>query len=96
MAIAAGIVSAAIGTDTGGSMRIPASLTGVIGFRPSVGRYSSEGITPISHTRDVPGPMALDMETLTLLDSVMANRPQGKNGSGFKVIEAWCRAQSVF
>ncbi|MEE9272728.1 MAG: indoleacetamide hydrolase [Robiginitomaculum sp.] len=76
VAVAARIVPMAIGTDTGGSVRLPASLTGIIGFRPSIDRYPSGGITPISHTRDVVGPMALTMENITLLDSVMADRPQ--------------------
>ncbi|HFB54883.1 MAG TPA: hypothetical protein ENJ46_03080 [Hellea balneolensis] len=78
VAVATRIVPAAIGTDTGGSLRIPASLSGVIGFRPSLGRYPAGDMTPISHTRDVPGPMALTMEMITLLDSVMADRPQVK------------------
>ena len=54
VAVAAHIVTAAIGTDTGGSVRLPAALVGVIGFRPSMGRYSAEAITPVAHTRDVP------------------------------------------
>src|SRR5262249_23731083 len=56
-AIAARIVPAGLGTDTGGSVRIPSALTGTVGFRPSVGnggaerRYNGEGVIPISHTR---------------------------------------------
>lgn len=75
-AIAARIVRAAIGTDTGGSVRLPAALCGIIGFRPTIGRYPTSGVTPVSSTRDTPGPMALTMEDITLLDSVMAGRPQ--------------------
>lgn len=76
VAVSAGIVPAAIGTDTGASVRLPAALTGVIGFRPSLGRYPSDGITPISHTRDVAGPIAKTMSHITLLDSVMARLPE--------------------
>ncbi|MGR8947448.1 MAG: indoleacetamide hydrolase [Gammaproteobacteria bacterium] len=71
-AVAARIVKAAIAGDTGGSIRIPAALCGVIGFRPSPGRYPGGGVTPISHTRDVVGPVALKMADITLLDSVLA------------------------
>ena len=79
-AVAARIVRAAVGTDTGGSVRLPAALCGVIGFRPSIERYSTEGITPVSSTRDVPGPIALTMSDITLLDAVMSGRPQVTEG----------------
>ena len=52
VAVAARMMPAGIGTDTGGSVRLPAALCGLAGFRPSVGRYSGAGIIPISHTRD--------------------------------------------
>lgn len=70
-AVAARLLPAAIGTDTGGSVRIPASLCGIAGFRPTVGRVSSEGIAPISATRDTAGPMARSVADLALLDSVL-------------------------
>lgn len=85
-AIAARIVPAAIGTDTGGSMRIPAALSGVIGFRPTKGRYPEGGVAIISPTRDVTGPMALSMNDITLLDSVMANRSQITNPANLKTL----------
>ena len=50
-AIAAGIFPAGLGTDTGGSCRIPAALCGIVGFRPTTGRYDGKGIVPIPHTR---------------------------------------------
>ena len=71
-AIAAGIVPFGLGTDTGGSCRIPAALCGVIGFRPSTGRYSAEGVIPISHTRDTIGPLANSVADIALLDSILA------------------------
>ena len=73
-AVSARIVPVAIGGDTGGSVRIPSSLCGVIGFRPSLNRYSVQGTTPISVTRDTLGPMALEMKHITLLDGVMSER----------------------
>lgn len=75
-AVAARITQAAIAGDTGGSIRIPAALCGVIGFRPSPGRYLDGAITPISHTRDVIGPVALDMADITLIDSVLSGQPE--------------------
>lgn len=74
-AIALGLADAGIGTDTGGSSRIPAALNGIVGFRPTTGRYSNTGISLLSQTRDTAGPMAHDVETVALLDSVMAQQP---------------------
>ncbi|MFT4941651.1 MAG: Asp-tRNA(Asn)/Glu-tRNA(Gln) amidotransferase A subunit family amidase [Paraglaciecola sp.] len=74
-AIALGLADAGIGTDTGGSTRIPAALNGIVGFRPTTGRYSSRGISLLSQTRDTAGPMAANVETVALLDSVMAQEP---------------------
>lgn len=70
-AIAAHLAPAGIGTDTGGSVRIPAALNGIAGFRPTSGRYSTKGVTPISTTRDSPGTMARTVADLILLDSVI-------------------------
>ena len=72
VAIAAGVVRAGLGTDTGGSSRIPAALNGIVGFRPSVGRYSSDGVIRISPTRDVIGPMGRCVRDVALLDGVMS------------------------
>jgi Asp-tRNA(Asn)/Glu-tRNA(Gln) amidotransferase A subunit family amidase len=71
-AIAAGVVHAGLGTDTGGSSRIPAALNGIVGFRPSVGRYSSDGVVRISPTRDVIGPMGRYVRDVALLDAVLS------------------------
>ena len=72
VAVSARIVPAAIGTDTGASVRLPASLCGVSGFRPTVGRYPGSGIIPISHTRDTAGPIARSVADIRLLDGIMA------------------------
>lgn len=71
-AVAARMVPAALGTDTGASVRLPAALCGVIGLRPTVGRYPCAGIVPISHTRDTPGPIARSVADIALLDAIMA------------------------
>ena len=70
-AIAARMAAAGLGTDTGGSVRIPAALNGIAGLRPTLGRYSQEGITPIAHTRDTAGPMAREVADLVLLDTII-------------------------
>ncbi len=57
-AIAAGMAVGALGTDTGGSVRLPASMNGVTGLRPTHGRISIRGITPVSVAHDTVGPMA--------------------------------------
>lgn len=75
-AVAAGILPAGLGSDTGGSTRIPAALCGICGFRPTIGRYPAGGVIPISSTRDTPGPMARAVEDLQLLDRVMAGDPE--------------------
>lgn len=72
VAVALGLADAGLGTDTGGSSRIPAALNGIVGFRPSTGRYPNEGMILISSTRDTAGPMATSVADVALLDSVMA------------------------
>jgi len=70
-AVGARIVPGGIGSDTGGSVRIPAALCGIVGFRPTTGRWSQSGIVPISHTRDTAGPMARSVADCALLDRVV-------------------------
>ena len=70
-AVGARLAPGGLGTDTGGSVRIPAALNGIAGFRPTIHRYSQVGVTPISSTRDTPGPMARTVADLILLDSVI-------------------------
>src|SRR4051794_575822 len=71
-AIGARIVTAGLGTDTGASVRLPCAFNGCASLRPTVGRYPQEGIAPISHTRDTPGPMASTMADVALLDRIVA------------------------
>jgi mandelamide amidase len=71
-AIGMRIVTAGLGTDTGGSVRIPCALNGCASLRPTVGRYPQSGIAPISHTRDTAGPMASTMADVALLDRIIA------------------------
>ncbi len=70
-AVAAGLAPAALGTDTGGSCRIPAALCGIVGYRPSNGRYSNAGVVPLSLTRDTIGLLTRSVEDAVLLDSAI-------------------------
>jgi indoleacetamide hydrolase len=70
-AIACGLAPAGIGSDTGGSLRIPAALCGVVGFRPTTGRWPSDGVVTISNTRDTLGPMARTAADCAVLDAVV-------------------------
>jgi Asp-tRNA(Asn)/Glu-tRNA(Gln) amidotransferase A subunit family amidase len=73
--VSARIVPAALGGDTVGSIRVPASLCGVVGFKPSPGRWSGDGVAPISHTLDVNGILARSVEDCALIDSVVTRSP---------------------
>src|SRR5215470_9933405 len=74
-AVAARLAPAALGTDTAGSIRVPASLSGVVSFRPSTLRWPQAGIVPISHTRDTAGPMARNVADCALLDGIVTGGP---------------------
>ena len=63
-AIAAGAVDVAIGTDTGGSIRLPAACCGVVGFKPTFGRLSREGISPKNSSIDCVGPFARNVRLI--------------------------------
>jgi aspartyl-tRNA(Asn)/glutamyl-tRNA(Gln) amidotransferase subunit A len=71
VAVAAGLAPWAIGTDTGGSVRLPASWCGLSGLKTTVGRVSCHGILPLAPSLDTPGPMARSVEDAALLFSVM-------------------------
>src|SRR5262249_27465193 len=65
--VAAGLAPTAIGTDTGGSVRIPAAWCGIVGLKTTVGRISTYGVLPLSTTLDTPGPMVRSVEDAALL-----------------------------
>ena len=71
VAVAARLAPWAIGTDTGGSVRLPASFCGLTGLKVTVGRISTYGVMPLSTTLDTPGPMARSVEDAALLYDVL-------------------------
>jgi len=75
-AVAASLCAGAIGTDTGGSIRIPAGACGVVGFKPTYGRVSRHGIVPLSWSLDHVGPLAKTVEDAALLLAAMAGADQ--------------------
>lgn len=77
VAIALGIAAAGLGTDTGGSSRIPAALNDIAGFRPGIGRYPNDGLLMISQTRDTVGPMANSVADLLELDKAITGQHYG-------------------
>ncbi len=71
VAVAAGLAPVAIGTDTGGSVRLPASWCGVVGLKVTAGRISTYGVLPLSSTLDTPGPLARSVEDAALIFRVL-------------------------
>ncbi|WP_280458625.1 amidase [Nocardia carnea] len=70
-AVAAGLVDAALGTDTGGSIRLPASACGVAGLRPTAGSVSNAGVYPVSELFDTVGPMARSVTDIARIHEVL-------------------------
>jgi aspartyl-tRNA(Asn)/glutamyl-tRNA(Gln) amidotransferase subunit A len=76
-AVATGAGYGSVGTDTGGSIRIPASLNGVFGLKPSYGLVSRAGVTPLSWSLDHVGPIARSAGDIAVLFEVLSGRPPG-------------------
>jgi amidase len=70
--VAAGMVRAAIGTETNGSITCPASISGIVGFKPTVGLVSRTYVVPISHSQDTPGPMAATVREAAMVLTAIA------------------------
>jgi aspartyl-tRNA(Asn)/glutamyl-tRNA(Gln) amidotransferase subunit A len=71
VSVAAGLAPAAIGTDTGGSVRLPAAWCGIVGLKVTVGRISTHGVLPLSSTLDTPGPLTRSVEDAALIFRVL-------------------------
>jgi aspartyl-tRNA(Asn)/glutamyl-tRNA(Gln) amidotransferase subunit A len=75
VAVASGMAEGGVGTDTSGSIRIPAALSGAVGIRPTRGLVPGDGVVPLAWSLDAVGPLARDVATAALLLDVLAGRP---------------------
>jgi aspartyl-tRNA(Asn)/glutamyl-tRNA(Gln) amidotransferase subunit A len=75
VSVADGMALGALGTDTGGSCRIPAAFCGIVGFKPTAARIPTQGAFPLSTTLDSVGPLAATVECCAILDAVLAGEP---------------------
>ena len=82
-AVAAHFAPFALGTDTTGSIRGPASVTGLVGYRPSMGVTSRVGVVPLSLTFDTTGPLVRSVEDLALIMDVIAKKDEADQASVF-------------
>lgn len=71
VAVAAGLVPVAMGTDTGGSVRIPAALNGIVGYKATRGRYAMEGVYPLATSLDSLGPLCRSVQDAIWIDAAM-------------------------
>lgn len=74
VAVAAGLVPVAIGTDTGGSIRIPAAFNGIVGYKATRGRYSMQGVFPLAKSLDSLGPLCHTVQDAIWIDAAMRGR----------------------
>ena len=75
-AVATGMGLASIGTDTGGSIRIPAAACGIVGLKPTYGEVPTDGVIPLSPSFDHAGPLTVDVGDAAVLWAVLASRPE--------------------
>ena len=75
VAVAAGLVPVAMGTDTGGSIRIPAAFNGVVGYKATRGRYAMEGVFPLAKSLDSLGPLCHTVQDAVWVDAAMRGKP---------------------
>lgn len=86
VAVAAGVCDASIGTDTGGSVRVPAACCGVLGLKPTYGRVSRDGFTPSKSSLDCVGAFAKDAQTLSsIMSAIVDDWKEGSNHNQHKL-----------
>ncbi|WP_367717912.1 amidase [Nitratireductor sp. GISD-1A_MAKvit] len=96
VAVAAGLAPAALGSDTGGSVRIPAALNGLVGLKPTYGRISLKGCFPLSATLDSIGPMTHTVEDSALLfEALSGGRARGPHDTAGTGDNVWRMADTA-
>ena len=83
--LVAGMALATIGTDTGGSIRIPAAACGTVGLKPTLGEVSTEGVVPLSHTLDHVGPLAHSVADAALVYHALLGSANAKSSSPLRL-----------
>ena len=78
VSVADGMALAAIGTDTGGSCRIPAAFCGIVGFKPTQRRVPRDGVLPLSPTLDSVGPLAATVACCAVIDAILVGEPPAR------------------
>src|SRR5467141_5353862 len=92
VAVAAGMCDWAVGSDTGGSIRVPASLCGVVGFKPELGSIDTTGVIPLSRSLDTLGPLASDVMGAARAYSMMSGEampPEPMNQPRLAIPKGW-------
>jgi aspartyl-tRNA(Asn)/glutamyl-tRNA(Gln) amidotransferase subunit A len=95
VAVATGMGLASIGTDTGGSIRIPAAACGVVGLKPAYGEVPTDGIIPLSHSFDHAGPLARSVEDAAILWAILSGRQPASVQQDVREAAATCRPRLV-
>ncbi len=85
VAVAAGYVPLAIGSDTAGSVRIPAAFNGLLGLRMTRGALSTDGIVPLSPTQDIPGPLVRSADDLRLVSEILSGQRFAIEGEALRI-----------
>jgi len=85
-AVAARTCPAALGTDTGGSVRLPSAVNGIVGLRPTIGRVSNFGVIPLAWSMDTVGPMTRTVEDCAIVFNAIAGHDPNDGGSALEPV----------
>lgn len=96
VAVAVGLVPVAIGTDTGGSIRIPAAFNGVVGYKATRGRYAMDGVFPLSKSLDSLGPLCRTVQDAVWVDAAMRGRTASEVSRGTLAGQSLVVPETVF